>query len=426
MSCGGSNPAKISGQLADLSPLKGMQLSELFIPCTRVADLSPLSGMPLVGLNIANTLVSDLSPISSLQLTVLEISGTRVTDLAPLHAMPLKFFSFADTRIRDLSPVQHMPFVELHLSSGVSDLSPLRKMPLQKLFLKFTPQLDSQLLRSIPSLETINSQPRAEFCEALEHYQTELKRPLAFEDPQFETWLQEAASLPIVQQVSSVIEKLKELNPGFDGQLTPTIENGTVAQLHLDTESITDLSPLRAFNQLKSLNCSIAKEFSQRGLGSVSPLKGLPLVSLNIANTHVSDLAPLQGMPLTRLQCYRTNVAELSPLAGMPLTDLSLIANPVSDLTPLKGMPLTGLSILSTPVTDLTPLRGLPLAYLECSNTNVKDLTPLKDLPLVWLSCDLTGQRDVQLIRSIKTLATINGTPASEFWRQAQNPRVSD
>ena len=426
LSCGGSDPAKTSGRLADLSPLKGMHLSELFCPFTQVSDLAPISGMPLVGLNLANTQVSDLSPISRLSLTVLDISGTNVTDLSPLHGMPLKYFSFANTHVNDLSPVKHMPFVELHLSPVVSDLSPLRDMPLERLFLKFTPKLDSQLLRAIQTLVTINGQPRVEFCKALEAYQTTLKRPLAFEDPKFDTWVQNTISLPSDQQVRSVIQKLQELNPGFDGKIMPTIEHGTVAQLELDTESITDLSPLRVFHKLESLNCSIIKEFSQRGLGSVSPLKGLPLTSLNIANTHVSDLSPLQGMPLTRLQCYRTNVSELSPLAGMPLSDLSLIANPVCDLTPLKGLPLTALSILSTPVTDLTPLRGLPLMYLECSKTDVKDLTPLKELPLVWLSCDLKRRQDIQLIGSIKTLATINGRSVSEFWRLQQASAESE
>jgi hypothetical protein len=37
---------------------------------------------------------------------------------------------------------------------------------------------------------------------------------------------------------------------------------------------------------------------------------------------EVTDLSPLKGMPLTSLNCHNTGVADLSPLEGMRLTEL--------------------------------------------------------------------------------------------------------
>jgi hypothetical protein len=39
------------------------------------------------------------------------------------------------------------------------------------------------------------------------------------------------AGLPAEEQVEAVVRRLKELNPAFDGTVTPTIENGVVTGL---------------------------------------------------------------------------------------------------------------------------------------------------------------------------------------------------
>lgn len=46
-----------------------------------------------------------------------------------------------------------------------------------------------------------------------------------------------------------------ELNPEFDGKVTPTISNDVVIDLQFFTENVTDISPVRALKGLKSLNC---------------------------------------------------------------------------------------------------------------------------------------------------------------------------
>ncbi len=45
------------------------------------------------------------------------------------------------------------------------------------------------------------------------------------------------------------------------------------------------------------------------------------------------------------------------------------------------------------------------------------DLSPLRGMPLKELRCDFKPERDAKILRSIKTLETINGKSAREFWK---------
>jgi uncharacterized membrane protein len=58
------------------------------------------------------------------------------------------------------------------------------------------------------------------------------------------------------------------------------------------------------------------------------------------------------------------------------------------------------------------------LTSLWIDGTKVSDLSPLKGLPLTRLFCDFKPERDADILRSIKTLETINGKPAKDFWKE--------
>ena len=241
-----------------------------------------------------------------------------------------------------------------------------------------------------------------------------------------EKWIQEVAALPAESQVKAVADKLKERNPGFDGVVKPTIENGVVTGLKFVTDNVKDLSPMRALPGLKQLLC----EGSAPGKGKLadlSPLKGMSLATLWCGKNPVSDFFPLKGMPLTFLGCEQTPVSDLSPLKGMPLTILWCGNGPrISDLSPLKGMQLTSLTLWGCPVSDLSPLRGMPLTFLGYNNTKVTDLSPLKGMPLKELGCDFRPERDTEILRSIKTLEKINGKPAAQFWKEVNSKNTPD
>jgi eukaryotic-like serine/threonine-protein kinase len=272
-------------------------------------------------------------------------------------------------------------------------------------------------------------------------------------------WEKSVAALPAEQLVEAVARRLKERNPGFDGQVTPTILFSQVTGLKFNTDAVKDLSPLRVLWRLELLDCrgtgerlgKLADLSPLRGLSltalhcednpvsDLSPLKGMPLKHLGLLRTRVKDLAPLQGMPLevlvvadtrvadlsplkgmklTNLYCDSTLVSDLSPLKGMKLTNLYCNFTSVSDLSPLRGMPLDALLIPLTRVSDLSPLRGMALTFVDVAGTPVSDLSVLKGMPVKWLRCDFQRERDAEILRSLTTLETINCKPAADFWKE--------
>ncbi|MFA7002480.1 MAG: SUMF1/EgtB/PvdO family nonheme iron enzyme [Verrucomicrobiia bacterium] len=261
-----------------------------------------------------------------------------------------------------------------------------------------------------------------------------------------DAFIKEVAALPAEEQVKRVMAKLKELNPGFDGKETHKIEDGKVTDLTFSSVGVTNISPVRALSGLRhlfiqatrekpsliedlsplrclrltDLNCSFTR------VADLSALKDMPLVVLACEGTRVSDLSPLKGMVrLKNLSSSATQVEDLSPLKGMALNILTLGETKVSDLTPLKGMPLTYFVLYHTTVSDLTPITGMPLTHLSCSDTKVTDLSPIRGMKLATFHCDFKPERDAALLRSIKTLETINKLPAAEFWKKVDAELVA-
>jgi serine/threonine protein kinase len=254
--------------------------------------------------------------------------------------------------------------------------------------------------------------------------------------PKASRWEKSLAALPAEKRVLAVVARLKKLNPGFDGTIEPTVADNRVIRFAVSGSGLQDLSPVRALPGLQAL---IARTPTPK-LTTLAPLRGMQLTELVLHQTAVSDLSPLQGMKLNHLDCTCwKKVTDLSPLKGMPLKMLSIpytrVRNlsplkamklewlncdwtGVSDLSPLAGLPLRVLHVGHTRVSDLKPLTGLPLTYLDYTNTRVSDISPLKGMRLREVRCDFQPGRDAVILRSIRTLETINGKPATEFWKE--------
>ncbi len=407
----------------------------------RLIDLWPLKDMAITNLDCRDNQLADLSTLKNLKLVELRFMGTNVADLAPLKDMKLNVLGCSYSHVADLSVLKGMPLGNIACNNApIADLSPLAETPLNLITCSFNLYRDAELLRSIKTLQTINFKPADVFWKETDARQAP-----------FEAWCREVASLPVAKQSEEVGKKLRELNRGFDGKVTPIIEGGVVTGATFSSDSVTDLAPLRALPGLKSLSCNgkaskladlwplkslKLTRFSCDGTSvtDLSPLTGMPLTSLSCRHTPVADLSPLKDMKLEELRCSHTKVADLSPLAGIPLTDLDVSDSLVTDLTPLKGMKLESLSCARTQVADLSPLKGILLISLNCNSTRVADLSPLKDALLTELRCretlvvdlsplkemslahfsfEVDRQRDGAILRSIKTLETINGLPAS-------------
>ena len=252
------------------------------------------------------------------------------------------------------------------------------------------------------------------------------------------TWLKAVAAMKPAEQLEAVKAELIKRNRGFDGTLTRQLDrDGMVTRLDFAGDKIDDLAPVRALPHLKNLHVSIhagsregplaltplkgmmldALVLNRMNVVDLTPLKGMKLNAFQAGGSDLADLTPLQGMPMTYLCCDGTRVANLAPLEGMPLTVLICYDTPITDLKPLREMKLTNLQIADTKVTDLAPLKGMPLKTLYCQNTKVTDLSLLKEMPLEELMCnDELARKHAEVLRSIKTLKTINGIDAKRFW----------
>ena len=278
------------------------------------------------------------------------------------------------------------------------------------------------------------------------------------QDQVAEAFAKYVAALPPEDQVAAVEAELKKRNPEFGGKVFPGIEKGQVTKLNLlDTQNLTDLTPVAALVHLRELSLPPAvtdiaplKNLRLRTLrcfggtgftdltplagmslealllwgwtgDNASPLRGMPLRELNLGGGGGKvDLTVLRGMPLESLYLMQTDVKDLTPLAGMRLKDLGLSDTNVSDLSVLRGMPLVTLSCGNTAVSDLTPLEGMPLTALYCQGARVTDLRPIAGAPLKALKCDFVPERDAAILRGVKTLETINDQPAADVLKQAE------
>lgn len=255
-------------------------------------------------------------------------------------------------------------------------------------------------------------------------------------------WIERIQKLPADEQVIEVTAKLKELNPGFDGEVKETIEAGDVVAFELITDNVTNISPLRALHKLRKLRCNGSSKINGR-LADLSRLQGLQLVELECYYNPIRNLKPLSEMKLEKLGCSYSLVSDLTPLTGMPLNDLNLHTTFVTDLSPLRGCPLIALNLAETPVanidalrglplehffcenssvSDLSPLAEMPLSHLDVSNTPVVDLLPIKQTPLKWIRCSFRPERDADILQSIKSLVTINDMPVDAFWKSVKKP----
>jgi serine/threonine protein kinase len=117
-------------------------------------------------------------------------------------------------------------------------------------------------------------------------------------------------------------------------------------------------------------------------------LKDFPISKLLLSSSELGDLRPLKDSTV-RVVEITPGVAPTAPLVrdtealrGLPLTSLNLANTQVRNIDALKDMPLTILNLANTPVRDLTVLEGMPLQKLDLSGcTSVMSVEPLAGCP---------------------------------------------
>jgi serine/threonine protein kinase/Leucine-rich repeat (LRR) protein len=423
LSCSGSAPGM--GQLADLSPLKGMELVYLNCGRTKVSDLAPVKDMKLTTLLCDSTKVTDLAPLKDLPLTRLEFFDTQVADLLPLKDMRLSILNCGATKVSDLAPLKNMELTRLLCAnSKVTDLAPLKGMRLAYLNCAHTQVTELSPLKDIPLTQLeISATPVSDLSPLknmkltiLLCYSTKVTDLSPLKDMKLTDLRCNGTKVTDLSPLKDMMlvhldcsdTKVSDLSPLKDMKLTSLYCSGT---------PVSDLSPLKDNMRLSILQCAATK------VSDLSPLKDMKLHTLFCNGTQVSDLSPLKDMGLTNLVFAYTQVSDLSPLKDMKLGAMDCARTQVSDLAPLKDMKLTSLNCNSTKVTDLSPLKDMKLTHLQCIGTKVTDLSPVRMMPLQALFCDFEPARDAEILRSIKTLQKINNMPALEFWKDVDKKK---
>ncbi|OWK46801.1 serine/threonine-protein kinase [Fimbriiglobus ruber] len=216
--------------------------------------------------------------------------------------------------------------------------------------------------------------------------------------PPDDDWCQAVATLPAERQAATVIDKLRELNPGYDGEASLRYRSGQVSELIISTDTVRDIRPIRALKGLRHLECNGS------GLG-----RGLLI-----------DLSPIKGLNLEVLNAWwNPKLTDFNPVRGMKLRSCQIGETPVEDLSPFQGMPLTFLSINGCRVRDIAVVRTLPkLEFLRCDGCPIESLNPLAESTVKRLVFDFRRERgDADILSRIPWLTHLNYRPANEFRR---------
>jgi len=213
---------------------------------------------------------------------------------------------------------------------------------------------------------------------------------------------QSAAKITTPTQLEAA---LREKNPGYQGGIWVEPGPGTAfGVVRINDPTVRDISPLKGL-PLDTLDLSLCH------ISDISDLKGMPLSGLLLEGTAVSDISVVKEMPLKILYLGSTRAKDLSPLAGsQTLKQLYLMNTKVTDLTPLKDTKLESLWLTGSGVTGIGPLKTVPLISLTLADTKVSDLSPLKGHPTLQRLhvartdvTDLTPLEGLKLTRLIFT-----------------------
>jgi serine/threonine protein kinase len=144
-------------------PIQQLQLSG----CTSLVSLDGLKGGSVTTINMVGcTRLESLGGLAGLRLQQLSIQNCpKLQDLSGLKGLPLRMLNIASSTIKDLTPLAGLPLEHLQLERCLElhDLTPLAGMPLVQITLPPEVTMGLDVLRKMPSLQTIDGRPAAQF-----------------------------------------------------------------------------------------------------------------------------------------------------------------------------------------------------------------------------------------------------------------------
>ncbi len=363
--------------VSDLGPLAGLPLTELDVSSTAVSDFAALRGAPLRVLyargNQRLTDLASLAGLSSLELLFLDQSN--FADAAPLAGLRnLRALWLSGTRVADLSPLRGLRLEELVVeSTGIADkdLRIIGTLPLRRLSIRNCPAVRSLTplaacrtlealalpvghtnflgIRMLPNLLQLTEDNR----EALDFSRI---------PPQVKFWEMHSFNAEEMEPANRAIEVLTESRgrrPKYDITVDGKIE--------VDMQSV----PKNSVEALRHLPIKILNAYGAP-IADFSPLATTPIQILALGGPpHLRSRDRLAGSgedfrSLARLSTLRhlyichTDLESLEPLVGLPLESLLIHGTRVTDISPLLRMPTLRLVVLPRGITNAALLRSHP------------------------------------------------------------------
>jgi Leucine-rich repeat (LRR) protein/AraC-like DNA-binding protein len=139
--------------ISDLSPLRGLPVTQLDCDDNNITSLEPLRGLKLTKLWCQRNQITDLSPIENMPLELLYASENQISSLECLKGMPLQRFACRNNKIRDLSPLAEMPLIFLDCSSNEIERLSFVSTSLQKLRISNNRITDLNGLKNLSLIE---------------------------------------------------------------------------------------------------------------------------------------------------------------------------------------------------------------------------------------------------------------------------------
>ena len=339
-------------KVADLEQIRHNRLENLCIADSPVRDLSPLETSNLQQIGLVNLPCDDLSPLKEMgQATYLEVSGLPITDLSPISSMEkLSTLFLTDHDVVDFSVVGGL--TNLH-TVGISNLSKsdfvhLANLPIRNLLL-----------------------PNSKITDL---------SGLAKADLQKLRWLDLANS-----EIKN-IELLKHC---------PLLEG-----LSLEGTKVSDISVLSSLPKLEVLN------LKNTSVTDLSPLNELPLKTIDLTGTGVTDVTPIAK---ARNICLAySKVRDFRPLQKFGHTKLDLSGLPV-DFSQINGSYIHDLNLSHAKITSDIPLSLKTLWHtrINLSHSNIRDLGSLQMKRLEELDLSFTEIKDLQPLLQLDRLKRI-------------------
>ncbi len=205
----------------------------------------------------------------------------------------------------------------------------------------------------------------------------------------------EKTKAPTVWTELTLHKALRAANVGYSGNGEFRIEGGRVIAIRLAQCGITSVEPLRGMPlmMLDLQACPVT---------DISALKGMPMVELFLDGTGVEDLSPLVGMKnLQKLYLDKSNVKDISPLKGLSISELNMVGTRISDISALRGMPLKMLWLTGLPVKDISALAGSPLVSVTLHRTKVEDVSPLAQTQIQRIHIGETAVTDLSSLAGL-------------------------